>query len=134
MNNNDKNFTTLGGAIAQTLIDKNRAYGDSYDESIDTWGKKAMGMRLEDKYNRIKWLLLHDKATENNESLFDTLLDNAGYSLLAINYMIKHEMVSNKDLERINQNSKVLFSNVFDQMSADKEKDKQEQLRQQQVK
>ena len=84
--NEKETFSTLTGAVAQTLIDKNRAYGNSYDESLDTWGLKAMGMRLEDKYNRIKYLLLHDELKENDEKLIDSLLDNAGYSILAINY------------------------------------------------
>ena len=111
--NNQNNFVVLAGALAQTLLNKNRTYGNSYDESIDTWGKRAIGMRLEDKYNRIKYLLLHDESGENDESLVDSLLDNAGYSLLALNYLICHNDVSIKDLDKINAKAKFLYTNVF---------------------
>ena len=114
--NEKENFSTLTGALAQTLIDKNRAYGNSYDESLDTWGLKAMGMRLEDKYNRIKYLLLHDELKENDEKLIDSLLDNAGYSILAINYLINHKMVSDEDIAKINQASKKLYDGLFQEM------------------
>lgn len=114
--NDKENFSTLTGALAQTLIDKNRAYGNSYDESLDTWGLKAMGMRLEDKYNRIKYLLLHDELKENDEKLIDSLLDNAGYSILAINYLINHKMVSDEDIAKINQASKKLYDGLFQEM------------------
>lgn len=113
---NKNNFVVLTEKLAQTLIDKNRTYGNSYDESIDTWGKRAIGTRLEDKYNRIKYLLLHDESEENDESLVDSLLDNAGYSILALNYLICHDMVSDKDIEKINNGAKTLFDNVFADM------------------
>ena len=113
---NKNNFAVLAGKLAQTLIDKNRAYGNSYDESIDTWGKRAIGMRLEDKYNRIKYLLLHDESGENGESLVDNLLDNAGYSILALNYLICHDMVSDSDIAKINNGAKTLFDSVFADM------------------
>lgn len=119
--NNQNNFVVLAGALAQTLIDKNRTYGNSYDESIDTWGKRAIGMRLEDKYNRIKYLLLHDENGENDESLVDSLLDNAGYSLLALNYLICHNDASSKDLDKINAKAKSLYTNVFSEMQSQKE-------------
>lgn len=114
---NHNNFDVLAGALAQTLITKNLAYGNSYDESVDTWGNKAMGMRLEDKYNRIKHLLLQDKMKENDESLLDSLLDNAGYSILAINYMLNHGMVSEDDKKEINDKSKHFYDAVFQKMA-----------------
>ena len=114
--NEKENFSTLTGALAQTLIDKNRAYGNSYDESLDTWGLKGMGMRGEDKDNRIKYLLLHDELKENDEKLIDSLLDNAGYSILAINYLINHKMVSDEDIAKINQASKKLYDGLFQEM------------------
>ena len=115
--NLDNNFDVLAGALAQTLITKNLAYGNSYDESVDTWGNKTMGMRLEDKYNRIKHLLLQDKMKENDESLLDSLLDNAGYSILAINYMLNHGMVSEDDKKEINDKSKRFYDAVFQKMA-----------------
>lgn len=43
METNKIEFTELAIALAQTLEEKNRAYGNSYDESIDTWGTRTMG-------------------------------------------------------------------------------------------
>lgn len=103
MGTNKIDFTELAIALAQTLEEKNRAYGNSYDESIDTWGTTAMGVRIEDKYNRIKHLLLNSETQENDESLFDTFLDNAGYSLLALRYMINHDMVSEETLKKVQE-------------------------------
>ena len=114
---NHNNFDVLAGALAQTLISKNRDYGNSYDKSIDTWGNKAMGMRLEDKYNRIEHMLLEEKLSANGESLFDSLLDNAGYSLLAINYMLNHGMVSDDDVKKINEKSKHFYDAIFQKMA-----------------
>lgn len=115
--NPDNNFDVLAGALAQTLITKNEGYENSYDESVETWGHRTMGMRIEDKYNRIKHLLLQDKITEDDESLLDSFLDNAGYSLLAINYMLNHGMVSDDDVKKINEKSKRFYDAVFQKMA-----------------
>lgn len=112
MGTNKIDFTELAIALAQTLEEKNRAYGNSYDESIDTWGTRTMGVRIEDKYNRIKHLLLNSETQENDESLFDTFLDNAGYSLLALRYMINHDMVSEETLKKLQEKSTTFSQDV----------------------
>ena len=53
---------------------------------------------------------------ENDEKLIDSLLDNAGYSILAINYLINHKMVSDEDIAKINQASKKLYDGLFQEM------------------
>ena len=77
--------------LAQTLLDKNKAYGDSFTKSVDTYGLSVIGVRLSDKYNRIEHLINENMFTENDESLEDTLLDMAGYSILALKYLKEHE-------------------------------------------
>lgn len=77
--------------LAQTLLDKNKAYGDSFTKSVDTYGLSVIGVRLSDKYNRIEHLITHHELKENDESLEDTLLDMAGYSILALKYLKEHE-------------------------------------------
>lgn len=113
---NNENFETLTGALAKTLIEKNHAYSNSYDSTIDTYGLTTIGVRLEDKYNRIKSLLLQNELQENDEKLVDTLLDNAGYSILALNYLIKRGKVSQKDLDKFNNKSKEFYNRVFEEM------------------
>ena len=77
--------------LAVTLENKNKAYGDSFTKSIDKYGLSVIGVRLSDKYNRIEHLITHHELKENDESLEDTLLDMAGYSILGLKYLKEHE-------------------------------------------
>lgn len=124
INENNNNFETLSGVLAQTLIEKNHAYNNSYDDTVDTYGLTTIGVRLEDKYNRIKNLLLRKELGENDEKLIDSLLDNAGYSLLAINYLIKRNKVSQNDIDKFNAKSKTFYDGVFQEMLAEQKQQK----------
>ncbi|WP_279035099.1 nucleotide modification associated domain-containing protein [Lactobacillus intestinalis] len=64
--------------LANVLQSKNKAYGDSFTKSVD-------------KYNRIEHLITNNELKENDESLEDTLLDMAGYSILALRYLKEHK-------------------------------------------
>lgn len=83
-------FKEYTDRLAQTLFEKNQAYGDSFAKSIDKYGLSVIGVRLSDKYNRIEHLITNHKLKENDESLEDTLLDMAGYSILALKYLEEH--------------------------------------------
>lgn len=124
INENNNNFETLSGVLAQTLIEKNHAYNNSYDDTVDTYGLTTIGVRLEDKYNRIKNLLLRKELGENDEKLIDSLLDNAGYSILAINYLVKHNKVSQNDIDKFNAKSKTFYDGVFQEMLAEQKQQK----------
>lgn len=124
INENNNNFEALSGVLAQTLIEKNHAYNNSYDDTVDTYGLTTIGVRLEDKYNRIKNLLLRKELGENDEKLIDSLLDNAGYSLLAINYLVKRNKVSQKDIDKFNAKSKTFYDGVFQEMLAEQKQQK----------
>lgn len=77
--------------LADVLLEKNKAYGDSFAKSVDTYGLPVIGVRLSDKYNRIEHLITNHELKENDESLKDTLLDMAGYSILALKYLEEHD-------------------------------------------
>lgn len=77
--------------LAITLESKNQAYGDSFAKSVDKYGLSVIGVRLSDKYNRIEHLITNHELKENDESLEDTLLDMAGYSILALKYLEEHK-------------------------------------------
>ena len=124
INENNNNFETLSGVLAQTLIEKNHAYNNSYDDTVDTYGLTTIGVRLEDKYNRIKNLLLRKELGENDEKLIDSLLDNAGYSILAINYLVKRNKVSQNDIDKFNAKSKTFYDGVFQEMLAEQKQQK----------
>lgn len=93
--NQTKNpFKKYTDHLAETLQSKNVAYGDSFTQSVDDYGLKVIGIRLSDKYNRIKHLVNAGELKENDESLEDTLLDMAGYSILALKYLEEHKNVN----------------------------------------
>ena len=84
-------FTYYTNCLAETLQTKNKAYGDSFTKSVDDFGKTVIAVRLSDKFNRICNLIKRGEDKENDESLADTLLDNAGYSILALKYLEEHK-------------------------------------------
>lgn len=87
----DNPFKKYTDKLAETLFEKNTAYGDSFSQSVDDYGLKVIGIRLSDKYNRIKHLVNAGSLKENDESLEDTLLDTAGYAILALKYLKEHK-------------------------------------------
>lgn len=98
--NQTKNpFKKYTDHLAETLQSKNVAYGDSFTKSVEDYGLKVIGIRLSDKYNRIKHLVNAGELKENDESLEDTLLDMAGYSILSLKYLNEHkeELENGKD-------------------------------------
>lgn len=84
-------FKPYTDKLAAILGAKNQAYGDSFTKSIDKYGLSVIGVRLSDKYNRIEHLITNHELKENDESLEDTLLDMAGYSILALKYLKEHK-------------------------------------------
>lgn len=87
----DNEFLEYTNHLADVLNQKNLAYGDSFSKSLDEDGLLVLKIRLGDKFNRISSLIKRDELKENDESLEDTLLDLAGYSILGLKYLKEHE-------------------------------------------
>ncbi|WP_301049743.1 nucleotide modification associated domain-containing protein [Lactobacillus intestinalis] len=87
----ENGFQKYTDDLANVLQSKNKAYGDSFTKSVDKYGLSVIGVRLSDKYNRIEHLITNNELKENDESLEDTLLDMAGYSILALKYLEEHK-------------------------------------------
>lgn len=87
----DNPFKNYTDHLAKTLQEKNTAYGDSFTESVNKFGLTVIPIRLSDKFNRVCELTKRGELKENDESLEDTLLDMAGYSILALKYLKEHE-------------------------------------------
>lgn len=87
----DKKFLKYTDHLADILQAKNDAYGDSFTKSLDEDGLLVLKIRLGDKFNRISELIKNGKFKENDESLEDTLLDLAGYSILGLKYLEEHK-------------------------------------------
>lgn len=63
---------------------KNYDYGDSFHETFLEEGMSMVRIRLSDKLNRIKQLTKDSSRKVNDESLRDTLMDLANYSIMAV--------------------------------------------------
>lgn len=76
------------GELSSLLKEKNRKYGNSFEKTVDEFGSACIVIRLFDKLNRIKTLLLgKEKDDMKGESVKDTLVDLAGYAILAKIYL-----------------------------------------------
>lgn len=91
LNTMNNEFSKYTDHLAEILQEKNKAYGDSFTKSVDEDGLLVLKIRLGDKFNRISSLIKRDERKENDESLEDTLLDLAGYSILGLKYLKEHE-------------------------------------------
>lgn len=76
-----KEFNEITTSMVKTFVKKNHDYGNSFFESLDKRGLVAALIRMEDKMNRLN--SLSERETQvTDESLIDTLLDLANYSIL----------------------------------------------------
>ena len=91
LNTMNNKFLEYTNYLANILQQKNLAYGDSFSKSLDEDGLLVLKIRLGDKFNRVSSLIKRDELKENDESLEDTLLDLAGYSILGLKYLKEHE-------------------------------------------
>ena len=73
--------------LKNLLIKKNKDYGNSYDKTLDEYGKHIGLIRIEDKLNRLKNLILSEEEMRTEESIIDTVLDIAGYAVLFSIYL-----------------------------------------------
>lgn len=81
-------FDKICQKVAETLELKNKMYGDSFKKTYDEYGKTIFCIRLEDKINRLKQMILKRlDGSKTDESIEDTLLDIAGYAILSISVL-----------------------------------------------
>lgn len=78
-------FKSITGEMTRLFEIKNKNYGNSFSKQFDEYGLTSVCIRLEDKLNRLKSLSKQgDNANVDDESLRDTLIDLANYSVLSI--------------------------------------------------
>lgn len=68
--------------LSALLIRKNHDYGGSFAKQYDKYGILSALIRMDDKMRRLE-KLVDGNAAQVNESIEDTLIDLAGYALLA---------------------------------------------------
>lgn len=83
-------YEELYQELLDTVIRKNIDYGSSFDKGVKDFGVPGFLIRLYDKENRIKNLSVQSDDGLVQESLYDTLLDLAGYSLLTLILVERH--------------------------------------------
>lgn len=92
-------FETICKWMFNTYTAKNHDYGDSFANTIKKYGFVAAMVRMSDKFNRLE-TLFRNKGDQKvqDESMKDTLLDLATYSVMA--YMALEDAELNpSDLE-----------------------------------
>ena len=78
-------FKSITDEMARLFEIKNKNYGNSFSKQFEEYGLTSVCIRLEDKLNRLKSLNRQgDNANIDDESLRDTLIDLANYSVLSI--------------------------------------------------
>lgn len=79
---NVRQFRSIIYKMLETYKAKNADYGDSFGKSIEKYGLIAALTRISDKFNRIENLILNKDRLVEDESLADSLLDLANYSIM----------------------------------------------------
>lgn len=67
-----------------TYSEKNTKYGNSFSQTVKEYGLMVLCIRLDDKLNRAKQLLLRGEEGTLDESFMDTLLDLSLYTLMGV--------------------------------------------------
>lgn len=77
-------FKYLCETMSELYARKNADYGDSFGISIQKYGPIAGLTRISDKFNRLENLIVHGEQKITEESVSDTLIDLASYSLMLL--------------------------------------------------
>lgn len=88
LSDNVQSFMDITTGMAKTYAAKNHDYGNSFEQSCNKFGLLAAIVRLGDKMNRIESLTVK-KAEVKDESIKDTLLDLATYSIMTLMWLNK---------------------------------------------
>ena len=81
---NENNIIVLANEIAELVEKKDKDYNSAFSKTLKEYGNVAYFLRLDDKLNRLKNLMLNNNNAEVNESIEDTLKDIIGYTLLML--------------------------------------------------
>lgn len=81
---NVQTFRKITEEMVKTYKMKNLDYGDSFAQSVNEWGPVAGLVRIQDKFNRAKNLLMicAETSLRVDEAVSDTLLDLANYAIM----------------------------------------------------
>lgn len=69
--------------LTELYARKNHDYGDSFHITFQKWGLTMSAIRLGDKLQRLE-TLIRAESQVNDESIRDTLIDLANYSIMTV--------------------------------------------------
>ena len=76
-------FSDIANELIELYSAKNADYGNSFDKTLDELGPIAGYVRMSDKMNRLKTLVVDEKdRVIEDESVEDTLKDLASYAIM----------------------------------------------------
>lgn len=87
---NIEQFAEITQQMLQTYEAKNHDYGDAFNTGCDKFGIVSAVSRIDEKNERICSLYKNESSAKVNESLEDTLLDLANYSIMLVMYLRNH--------------------------------------------
>jgi hypothetical protein len=77
----------LANQMTDLYARKNRDYGNSFDKSMNKFGLVVAAIRIGDKVNRLQSLIEKGGAEVKDESIADTFIDLACYSIMTLMWM-----------------------------------------------
>lgn len=70
--------------LHEVYVAKNKDYGSSATKTFEEFGLISYAIRISDKLNRLKEFVRCGEMMVSDESIIDTLLDLANYSIMAV--------------------------------------------------
>ena len=86
----DTRFRFITEEMVTLYSRKNKDYGDAFTQSLDEDGLLVSKIRIKDKLNRFSQLIDND-ALVNDESMRDTLIDLANYTVMTLMWLDENE-------------------------------------------
>ena len=80
----ESTIIAMAKEIGELVEKKDKDYNRAFAKTLQEYGNVTYFLRVDDKLNRLKSLLLNNKDAEVNESVEDTLKDIVGYTLLML--------------------------------------------------
>lgn len=80
----DNNIFNIALEIDNLVDNKDRDYDKTFAKNLKEYGQVTYFLRVEDKLNILKGILLNNKDTEANENVEDILKDIVGYTLMML--------------------------------------------------
>ena len=96
-------FDAICRELNELLTRKNRAYGTSVNDTFKDYGMAAYAIRWQGKVKRLRTLIKNPDISENDEKIEDTLMDLAGYAVLAVS-QIRSEKEHESELVKFAKN------------------------------